>query len=1231
MASEGAFGQREDNPFVEKFEAFFKNRLVKEIERLVADYPSKKSLNVDFRELEHWEPELADELLVNSDVCLEAAEQAIKRIDVPLLELEEDDFAPHIRVFNLPLERQPILRDISASHIGKLITVEGVVRQVTDVLPKLKYATWECTRCGAAYKIPQTKNQTKTPSFCAECKNRMFSLKEETSEFEDYQKIQIQEPLELLKGSEQATNLDIYVSDDIVNSISPGDRTKITGILRLMPPKEKKVVYGRYLEAIHLEETAREFEEVEISREEEEEIKKLAVRDDVYEMLIQSIAPHIYGHEVMKESIALQLFGGVKKNLPNDQTVRGNIHVLLVGDPGVAKSAILRATDSIAPKSIYVAGKTSTGAGLSATAVKDEFGEGGWTIKAGALVLASGGMAMVDEFDKMEPGDRSAMHESMEQQCYHKDFEIMLADGSTHRIGELVDGFMEENKGKVMHGKDCEILETGNLLLPTTDFRNVFCIAAKSVSRHKAPEYFIELTYSNGRKIKVTPDHPVYVYDKNGFSEIPAEKVKEGSAVPAVKKYPSLKQDVKLAPATEKGRKEILLPAGMNGNVARVLGYVATEGYSYRNIENRYAEIGVCNTDAGILADMEKSFSSAFSAKLNLNMVPAWKKENATKDITTVRCSSKELYSYFESNFPELMQKARAKRAPNKIKKANQEEIKNFLQAAFLGDGFIDSERFGYRTASYKLACDYQDLLLQMGIYSYIAGEKGEFYKTVVSGTGNMELFLGKVVSDDDKRREKLARFVERSKKRESGRNLLPLAIAEQINTILKSLKASDGYIGERVRKEENIEAGTAKKHLEKASGKILLSEQAIAAGNPREIRKAAGISIAEIARKTGISGSMVTYIERGHAHGSRQKLLETARRMASEKIADIKKSAEEIAALINSDLKFLKITKVEKIANADSKWAYDVSIEPTHCFISSGIVLHNCISVAKAGIVTKFKTETSILAAANPKYSRFDPYQPFIEQIDLPASLISRFDLFFMIKDVLDRTKDAEIAGHILKSHKAGEMMLQRQKKGINSKDKELEEITELITPKISGELLKKYISYARQNIFPVLADDSMKEISEFYVSLRDQGRKEGAYTATHRQLEGLIRLSEASARVRLSDFVERRDVERAIRLVRTSLQDMVTDPETGKIDIDIITSGQTHTTLSNLKKILGIIKEKAQELDMVPIEEVITESKALGIESDKVRDLLDKLSKSGDIYTPRHGFVKPTKNRGE
>ncbi|MBU2101020.1 hypothetical protein KKB11_07360, partial [Candidatus Micrarchaeota archaeon] len=353
--------EAEENPFVSKFEQFFSQQYKKKIERLASQYPEKKSLEIDFKELEEFDFELADSLLENPDYVIEAAEIAAKSIDVPILESES--FNPFIRIYNLPKESQPLLRDISSLHLGKLISVEGVIRQITDVLPRLKYAKWECKSCGNTYKLHQSGTLPTPPKIC-ECKHRDFRLILNESEFIDSQKIEIQEPLERLRGSEQAVNLEINATNDLVNKVAAGDKTRITGILRLRPPKDKKLVFTRYLETIHLEETAREFEEVEISKEEEQQIKELAKNPKIYEMLTQSISPAIYGHENVKEAIVMQLFGGVKKLLPGKATVRGNVHVLLVGDPGVAKSQILMAVNRIAPKSIYVAGKTSSGVGL---------------------------------------------------------------------------------------------------------------------------------------------------------------------------------------------------------------------------------------------------------------------------------------------------------------------------------------------------------------------------------------------------------------------------------------------------------------------------------------------------------------------------------------------------------------------------------------------------------------------------------------------------------------------------------------------------------------------------------------------------------------------------------------------------------------------------------------------------------------------------------------------------
>ncbi len=283
-------------------------------------------------------------------------------------------------------------------------------------------------------------------------------------------------------------------------------------------------------------------------------------------------------------------------------------------------------------------------------------------------------------------------------------------------------------------------------------------------------------------------------------------------------------------------------------------------------------------------------------------------------------------------------------------------------------------------------------------------------------------------------------------------------------------------------------------------------------------------------------------------------------------------------------------------------------------------------ISVAKAGIISRFKSDTSMLAAANPKFSRFDKFQSPLEQIDLPSSLISRFDLFFMIKDVLDRKQDQNIAEHILKTHQSGEKLRQVAKLGKKLTVEERKEIDERTKPIIDSELLRKYISYCRQKCFPVLNEEAIKEITDFYVRLRDQGREVGAYAATARQLEGLVRLAEANAKIRIKDEVELEDANRAIELVRKSLEETVTDPETGKIDIDIINTGVSSTKQHSINITLKIIKDAASEMDMVPIEHVIAEGIAKGLDETKISAAVEELIKKGEIYTPRHHFVKPS-----
>src|SRR5256885_8117985 len=159
-----------------------------------------------------------------------------------------------------------------------------------------------------------------------------------------------------------------------------------------------------------------EFEEIEVTEEDAHRIREIGSSPDIFRLITASIAPSIYGMHVEKEALALQLFGGVAKVMPDGRRIRGDIHLILVGDPGTGKSELLSYMIRLSPRGIYATGKAASAAGLTAAGVRDEFGEGRWTLEAGALVLADLGLAAIDEIEKMNPQDRSAIHEAMEQQ-----------------------------------------------------------------------------------------------------------------------------------------------------------------------------------------------------------------------------------------------------------------------------------------------------------------------------------------------------------------------------------------------------------------------------------------------------------------------------------------------------------------------------------------------------------------------------------------------------------------------------------------------------------------------------------------------------------------------------------------------------------------------------------------------------------------------------------------------
>lgn len=682
----------------EFFETYYRDEINKLAERVISN--GTGSIHVDFlRDLAIFrEGRPAEELLKRPDIVIKHAEKGLTLSDnIHDVSLE----GCKVRFINLPTFYRVYIKNLRGQHVSRFVSIEGIVRKITEVRPKIVEAVFECGGCGNKEHVEQEGSAIEKPYECKNCKSRRFVLKPEESKSVDSQRIKIQEYPESLRGGEQPQTLDIILEGDLTGRINPGDRIIVNGIVRTHP----RTVRGKislnmdiFLEGNSIEIIEKEYEEFEITEKDRERILGLSNDPDIYNKIVQSIAPSIYGHEDVKLAIALQLFGSVPKKLPDGTEIRGDIHVLLVGDPGLAKSQILRYVHRIAPRSVYTTGKGTTYAGLTCSATKDEY-DGRWTLEAGALVLADKGMALVDEIDKMHQQDRSALHEALEQQT----------------------------------------------------------------------------------------------------------------------------------------------------------------------------------------------------------------------------------------------------------------------------------------------------------------------------------------------------------------------------------------------------------------------------------------------------------------------------------------------------------------------------------------------VSVAKAGINAVLRARCALLGAANPKYGRFDRYAPIAEQIDLSPTLLSRFDLIFVMTDNPDEVRDRELAKHILNTHELGEK-LERARNIVSAEhSRDTGQESKKIEPAIDPDLLRKYIAYAKRTVFPVLNKEAKEKIERYYLSLRSRTEKDAPIAITARQLEGLIRLTEASARLRLSDHVTIEDLERAIMLVETCLKQIAVDQETGEVDIDLALTGTSKTQRDRIVAMKRIIEELEDSFgNGVPQEEILEAAEKRGIEKERVEEILHKLKEMGEVYSPRTGRFK-------
>jgi replicative DNA helicase Mcm len=716
----------------------------------------------------------------------------------------------------------------------------------------------------------------------------------------------------------------------------------------------------------------------------------------------------------------------------------------------------------------------------------------------------------------------------------------------------------------------------------------------------------------------------MFVDDGGEVGTVEARDLETGAFVPAPRKLPNSTAGVDLTDEPHIGKeKDVDLPETLSPDLGEILGLLVAEGHSYAGSAH---EIGFSNQDERLLSRMDRLMQSEFGMEST----------DTTNEAGTVtkRWVSTKLHRWFEANFPEVMHTARDKRIPAAVLGDSEEVIRRFLVGAFAGDGGVESEAMSFATASEGLARDYADALSKVGVASRIHYSKTEdSWKTYVMGDST-ERFVEQVVSPDDDRHAQATAFVERSNETARHHDVLPTSAARELRALrsLLGLRRTGKY---RPNLDENygVQIETVADELDTLRTRIkTIRTQLDDADDLADVRAAVGWSARKLAeRLDDVTQSNVSYAESGGYDAARRQSLATRARSAVR--AALEDAERRIDALEDRcDLRYYRVTDVETIPNEGEdacEWVYDVTVEPTNTFVSQGVVLHNSISVSKAGINATLKSRCSLLGAANPKYGRFDQYEPIGEQINLEPALISRFDLIFTVTDQPDEEEDANLAEHIIQTNYAGELHTHRTETNTsNFTEEEVDTVTEEVAPTIEPDLLRKYIAYAKRNCFPTMTEEAKGEIQDFYVNLRARGSDEdAAVPVTARKLEALVRLAEASARIRLSDTVEQEDAARAVDIVRYCLEDIGMDPETGEFDADMVETGTSKSQRDRIKDLLSLIQTIEEEYDEgAPVDVIIERAEEAGMESSKAEHEIEQLKQKGEVYEPQTDHLRTT-----
>ena len=391
-----------------------------DLSEVINSFPFAKVINIDYRRVQAYGVhglKLADKLLSDPRYTFGVFETALYEYAT---NLKGKDTADKIirdvkfRFNHLPRKKQ--IRLIRAADVNQFVSFEGVCRMSSAVKPRIATAMFRCSHCNNIVRQVQRSRKLEFPevSECSACHESTKWVHEiDRDILTNLQVITVQEFHEGLKSAEQPYHIDVELSEDLCGIVNAGYRITVNGILKVIEGKNRTLMVDTIIDANSVELGDQSFTDVSLTEDEIDKIKELSMKPGIHEVLAGAIAPSIYGHHIVKTAMVLQLFGGVTR-VEKSSRIRGDIHMLLLGDPGIAKSQLLDFMSLVSPRGVKAMGGQSSNAGLTCAAKQD--GTGNWSLEGGALVIADDGLCCIDEFEKMDKDDRAAIHGAMEQQ-----------------------------------------------------------------------------------------------------------------------------------------------------------------------------------------------------------------------------------------------------------------------------------------------------------------------------------------------------------------------------------------------------------------------------------------------------------------------------------------------------------------------------------------------------------------------------------------------------------------------------------------------------------------------------------------------------------------------------------------------------------------------------------------------------------------------------------------------